>query len=166
MFSKDFTADKQKPELVWERVKSIDLYKLLHRDMNWYLLQHWLIVWCLTAFSTVFQLYHSSQCTYPCFPGVLLTNTPDNILSKPMAAFPQNHCRNYRQPWERNESWCTIINHQKEYWPSWGSNQQLPILRSTTLRTEICGSARNSPKGVNRCKVKTFSLPLRRNVVL
>ena len=28
-----------------------------------------LIVW----FSTVFQLYFGVQCTYPCFPGVLLT---------------------------------------------------------------------------------------------
>ena len=27
-------------------------------------------------FSTVFQLYHGCQCTYPCFPGVLLTSTP------------------------------------------------------------------------------------------
>ena len=24
-------------------------------------------------FSTVFQLYHGSKCTYPCFPGVLST---------------------------------------------------------------------------------------------
>ena len=31
-----------------------------------------LIVWCLTPFSTVFQLYRGSQCTYPCFPGVHL----------------------------------------------------------------------------------------------
>ena len=48
-----------------------------------------LIVWCLTPFSTVFQLHRSSQCTYQCFPGILLTSTPHNILSKPLAAFPQ-----------------------------------------------------------------------------
>ena len=32
-----------------------------------------------------------------CFPGVLLTNTPHNILSMPLAAFPHNHCRNNGQ---------------------------------------------------------------------
>ena len=52
-----------------------------------------LIVWSLTPFSTVFQLYHGGQCTYPCFPEVLFTSTPHNILSKPLASFPHNHCR-------------------------------------------------------------------------
>ena len=40
-------------------------------------------------FSTVFQLYHHGQCTYPCFPEVLLTNTQghwqewtENLLGK------------------------------------------------------------------------------------
>ena len=27
------------------------------------------IVWCLTLFSTIFQLYRGGQCTYPGFPG-------------------------------------------------------------------------------------------------
>ena len=44
----------------------------------------------LLLFSTVFQLY-------PCFPGVLLTSTLQNILSKPPAAFLQNHYRNTGQ---------------------------------------------------------------------
>ena len=30
-----------------------------------------LIKWCVKLFSTVFQLYHRGQCTYPCFPGFL-----------------------------------------------------------------------------------------------
>ena len=34
------------------------------------------------------------QCTYPCFPRALFTNTPHNILSIPLAAFPHNHCWN------------------------------------------------------------------------
>ena len=47
-----------------------------------------LIVRCLTPFSTVFQLYHGGQCTYPCLPGVLFTNTAINILSKPLTTYP------------------------------------------------------------------------------
>ena len=70
-----------------------------------------MIVWCLTPFSAVFQLYHGGQCTYLCFPGVLLTSIPHNILSKPPAAFPHNHCRNNGQRWERNES-CRNDYHQ------------------------------------------------------
>ena len=49
------------------------------------------------AVSTVFHLYRGGQCTYPCFPGVLLTSTPHNILSKPLAAFPHLHSRNNGQ---------------------------------------------------------------------
>ena len=51
----------------------------------------------LTLFSIVFQSYCGGQCTYPCFLGVLLTSTLHNILSKPLAAFPHNHCRNNGQ---------------------------------------------------------------------
>ena len=36
----------------------------------------------LTPFSRVFQVDHGGQCTYPCCPGVILTSTPHNILSK------------------------------------------------------------------------------------
>ena len=64
----------------------------------------WLIVWCLTLLSTEFQLYRCGQCTYPCFPGVLLSSTTHNILSKPLAAFPHNHCQNDGHWWERTES--------------------------------------------------------------
>ena len=35
----------------------------------------------------------------------------------------------------------TIINPRKEYWPSRGSNQQHPVLKSATLPTELWGSA-------------------------
>ena len=63
------------------------------------------------VFNALFQLYRGGQCTYPCFPGVLLIRTPHNILSKPLAAFPQNLCRNNGQQWERNES-CRNDYHQ------------------------------------------------------
>ena len=51
----------------------------------------WLVVWCSMPFSTVFQLYCSSQCAYSCFSGVLITSSTLNIHSKPLAAFPHNH---------------------------------------------------------------------------
>ena len=35
----------------------------------------------------------------------------------------------------------TIINPRKEYWPSWGSNQRLPVPKSLTLPTELWGLA-------------------------
>ena len=70
-----------------------------------------LIEWCLTPFSTILLLYRRGQCTYPCFPGGLLTSAPHKFLSKPLAAFPHNHCRNKRQRWEGNES-CRNDYHQ------------------------------------------------------
>ena len=50
-----------------------------------------LYVCCLKPFPTLFQLYRSGQCTYPCSPGVLFAITHHYILSKPLAAFPYNH---------------------------------------------------------------------------
>ena len=44
-------------------------------------------------------------------PRVLLTSTPYNIVSKPLAAFPRNYCLNQEQWWERNES-CRNDYHQ------------------------------------------------------
>ena len=45
-------------------------------------------------FSTEFQLDHGGQCIYPCFLEIILTSTPYNILSKPLATFPHNYCLN------------------------------------------------------------------------
>ena len=85
-------------------------------------------------FSTVFQLYCGGQCTYSCFPGVLLTSTPHNIISKPLAAFPHNHCRNGGER-GMNTVAVTIINPRKQYWLSWRSNQRPPVLKSATCKT-------------------------------
>ena len=62
-----------------------------------------LIVWCnkdcfnmrhgvnCMVFNAVLNsisvIYPCDQSTYPCFPRVLLTSTPHNFLSKPLAAF-------------------------------------------------------------------------------
>jgi hypothetical protein len=70
-------------------------------------------------FSTVFQLYRGSQCTYPCFPEVILTSTLHNILSKPLAAShitiveTMDSCGRGMNPVAM-----IIINPRKEYWPS------------------------------------------------
>ena len=64
-----------------------------------------------------------------------------SVISKPLAAFPHNHFWNNGHG-KRGEESCpmTIINPQKEYWPSLGSNQQPTVLKSTMLLTELLGS--------------------------
>ena len=104
-------------------------------------------------FSTVFQLYCSGQCTYPCLPGVPLTSTPDNILSKPLATFPHNHCRNSEQRYGGYES-CGNDDHQsseKNIGQAGNQNQQPPLLKSAMLRTELWGSA-NQIQGSGKLK--------------
>ena len=54
-----------------------------------------MIVWYFTPFSTVFQLYHGSQCTWKSFLGVLLTSTP--YFSKPLGPFQRILCLNNGQ---------------------------------------------------------------------
>ena len=63
--------------------------------------------WICRVFNTVFNsiLVISRRSVHlSCFPVVLLTSTPHNILSKPLTAFLDNHCRNNGQRLERNES--------------------------------------------------------------
>ena len=48
----------------------------------------WLIVWCLTPFSTVFQL----KCTFPCFPRLHLTSTLHNFFRSLSVCFPTSLC--------------------------------------------------------------------------
>ena len=76
-------------------------------------------------FSTVFQLYHSGQCTYPCFPGVLLTSTPHDILSNIVETTNSGEK-------EMNPVPMTIITPWKEHYLSQGLNQRPPLLKSAT----------------------------------
>ena len=87
-----------------------------------------LIVRCLMPFATLFKLYCSGQSTYPCFPGVLLTSAPHNILFKPLAAFQHNHCQKMESG-ERgmNLLAMAIINPQKKN----------TVLKSCTLPTKL-----------------------------
>ena len=101
-----------------------------------------LIEWCLTPFSTVFQLYFGGQCTYPCFPGVLLTSASHDIPSKPLAAFPHTIVKATDSGRRgMNPVAMTRINPRKEYWPSRVFNQRPPVLKSARLPTELLGSA-------------------------
>ena len=80
---------------------------------------------------------------YPCFPEVVLTSTPHNILSKPPAAFPHKQPRNNDiGETGMNPVAMTMIDHRKEYWPSLGSNQRPPILKSARLPIVLWGSPR------------------------
>ena len=77
----------QNPNLVLVKLREYISNVSCRRDIT----VDWLIDWlidCLTPFSTVFQLYPARQCTYPFFPGVLLTITPHNILILATGCFP------------------------------------------------------------------------------
>ena len=105
---------------------------------------HWLVVWCLMPFPKVFQLYRSIQCTYPCFPWVLLTNVSQNILRKPLAAFPHNRRRNNEQLWERNVSCRNDYHQSSESMLAVPRDRTSDILFSSLLRYPLSNGARLS----------------------
>ena len=80
-------------------------------ETQWNTLKQFIWLIDCMVFSKLFQLYRGGQYIYLCFPGVILTSTLRTILSKPLAAFPHNHCRNNWQRWQRNES-CRNDYHQ------------------------------------------------------
>ena len=90
------------------------------------------------AISNNIQLYRGDQCTYPCFPGVLLTSTSHNIPSKPLVL---SHITivETTDSGERGIKLVamSIINPWRECWLSQGSNQQPPAHKSATLLTEL-----------------------------
>ena len=95
-----------------------------------------------TPISTLFKLYHGSQCTWPCFPRVLFTRTQHNILFKPLAAFLHNQCQNNGQRSGRGMipvAMTDTVIKKKEYRPIWGSNHWPSFLKSCILPTELHG---------------------------
>ena len=85
------------------------------------------------------------QCTYQCFPRVLLTIIPQYVT----ICFPSHFLLSHTTIVETMNSGergmnpvaMTIINPRKEYWPSRRSNQRPPFLKSDTLPTELWGLA-------------------------
>ena len=100
-------SDEDEQQVENEELNRSDDEEEVSRFAGTLLVSDWLIVWCLM----LFQLHRGSQCTYPGFPGVLLTSTSHSTLSKPLAAFPHKNSRNNVQHWERNES-CGNGYHQ------------------------------------------------------
>ena len=53
--------------------------------------KHVILMFDCMVFKVVFNgisvIIRSGHCTYPCFPGALLSSTPHNIPSQPLAAF-------------------------------------------------------------------------------
>ena len=70
----------------------------------------------------------------------MLSWNSHNILSKPLTAFPHNHCRNNEQQWERNKS-CHNDYHQSSERILAEQGIEPPVLKSATVPNELCGSA-------------------------
>ena len=94
-----------------------------------------------------FQQYFSNivaaSAPIQAFLSAILTNTPHNILSKLLDAFLHNLCQMDSGERGKNPVAMTIINLRKEYWPKQGSNQRLPVFKSSTLSTVLWDSVTN-----------------------
>ena len=91
--------------------ESVQILYFRHAFIHLYLVTDFV---CKIIECTEFQVYRGGKSTYPCFHGVLLTSTLHNILCKPLAVFPHNHCWKNRQLWERNESCCNDYHQSLE----------------------------------------------------
>ena len=63
----------------------------------------WLVAWCLRRVQQYLCYKSLLPVQLSMLPGILFPVLPHNILSKPLAAFLNNHCQNNGQRWERNE---------------------------------------------------------------
>ena len=90
----------------------------------------WLVLWCLTSFSTFFSKH---QCKYPCYVRDSFTRTAHSILSEPLAAFSHSQHGNNGE-WGMNPVAMTIINPRKEIGPALIE----PTSYSRVLCTAMC----------------------------
>ena len=84
--------------------------------------------------STLFQLYHSTQCKYPCYVRDYFTRIPHIIVSEQLAAFSHSQHGNNGE-WGMNPVAMTIINPRERNWPSIDRTNNL-LLR--VLCTTMC----------------------------
>ena len=63
------------------------------------------------CFQQYFSYFAAANAPIHALPEFFFTSTRQNILSKPLTAFLNNHCWNNGQRWERNES-CRNDYHQ------------------------------------------------------
>ena len=80
----------------------------------------------------------------PCLLGVLLSSTLHNILSShwPLSQITIVEIMDSSET-GMNHVAMTLINPQKEYWLSKGSNQRPPVLKSCSLQTELWDLAKS-----------------------
>ena len=125
-----------------EKFHHFDITKIVTRKcFNLDLSKNYLCGKELRPFTKGFQIYRSGQCSCPCFPGVLLTSVPHNILFKPLSTFQITIVQKLDSG-ERgmNHVAMTIFNPQTEYCQSRRSNQRHTILKSCAVPTEPWGS--------------------------
>ena len=83
--------------------------------------------------------------TYPCFPGVLLTSTPYNILSKP--GLPSYVTISEKTKWTAvrgNESYRNDYHQSaKAILAEPGIEPAIPVFKSCTLLTELWAGQKN-----------------------
>ena len=87
----------------------------------------WLKVWCLTHSQQNCHYIAAASPPVHAFHEIISTSTLHNIPSKPLAAFPHNHCQNSasREEWILSQWLSSILRRV--------SNQQPPVLKSSEL---------------------------------
>ena len=73
----------------------------------------WLIIWCLITVFIIISVISRGPVPLPILSRSSLICIRHNILSKPLAAFPDSHRRNNERWWEKNPVAMALINPRK-----------------------------------------------------